>query len=189
MDEEAGCLEKIIEDLLDLARMEIGWIKIKKEKGQLAETLRSVARNFQGEAQKKQLLYHVNIPDEMAPVYFDKENISRVVSRLLGNALKYTEHGEISLEAEEDADKVKVSISDTGKVIEEKELVNIFNLFCDGDGKYEGIRKMNIKLPVIKHIVEAHGGTIWAMSQETQGTRITFTIPKEACRDGSDSEI
>jgi len=189
MDEEAGCLEKVIEDLMDLARMEIGWIKIKKEKGQLAEALREVAQNFQGEAQKKKLLYHVNIPDEMAPVYFDKENISRVVSRLLGNALKYTEHGEISLEAEEDADKVKVSVSDTGKVIEEKELANIFNLFCDGSGKYEGLRKMNIKLPVIKHIVEAHGGTIWAMSQETQGTRITFTIPKEACRDGIDSEI
>jgi PAS domain S-box-containing protein len=189
MDEEAGCLEKIIEDLLDLARMEIGWIKIKKEKGQLAETLREVTRNFQNEAQKKKLLYHVNIPDQMAPVYFDKENISRVVSRLLGNALKYTDHGEISLEAEEDADKVKVSVSDTGKVIEEKELVNIFNLFCDGGGKHEGLRKMNIKLPVIKHIVEAHGGTIWAMSQETQGTRITFTIPKEACRGGSGSEI
>ena len=187
MDEEAGCLEKIIEDLLDLARMEIGWIKIKKEKGQLAETLKDVAKNFQNEAQKKKLLYHVNIPDEMAPVYYDKENISRVVSRLLGNALKYTEHGEISLEAEEDADKVKVSVSDTGKIIEEKELVNIFNLFCGG-GNYEGLRKMNIKLPVIKHIVEAHGGNIWAMSQETQGTRITFTIPKEACRDGSDSE-
>ena len=180
MDEEIDRLERIIEDLMDMARMEIGWIKIKKEKGQLIDVLREVAGKFADEARRKKLLYHINLPEQMSPVYFDRENIKRVISRLLENAFKYTDSGEISIEAEEDANKVLVSVGDTGRIIEEKELVNIFNMFCDDGNRYAGLRKMNIKLPVIKHIVEAHGGSIWVRSLEGQGTKFSFALPREA---------
>jgi PAS domain S-box-containing protein len=180
MQEESERLARIISDLMDLARMEIGWLKIKKEKGQLLDILKDVSGSFIDEAKKKNLLYHVDLPRRMSPIYFDNANVKRAVTHLLENAFKFTERGEVSIEAEENPDTVQITVRDTGKIINGPELSGIFKMFCNGDGSHPNLSKMNIKLPVIKHIIEAHGGSIWAMSNENQGTRFSFKLPKVA---------
>lgn len=180
MDDEVDRLERIIIDLMELAKMEVGWLKIKKEKGQFLEVIKSVADNYVPEAKKKKLLFHLNIPEEMAPIYFDKENITRALSHLIENAIRFTPIGEIIVEAEESEDKVSVSVSDTGVVIPEQELPKVFERFYLDKERRPTIGKMNIRLPIVRHIIEAHGGSIWVRSRAEEGTRFTFALPKVA---------
>ena len=180
MSDEADRLERIMTDLDELAKLEVGWLKIKREKGQLLDIIRNVADNYGGEAKKKKLLFHINLPENMTPIYFDAENIKRALAHLVENALKFTPVGEVSIEAEEEEDKVLVSVSDTGVVMPESELKRIFEQFYLDKEKRPTIGKMNIRIPIVKHIIEAHGGSIWARSQVEEGTKFTFTLPKIA---------
>jgi len=180
MDDEIDRLERIIIDLMELAKMEVGWLKIKKEKGQFLEVIKSVADNYVPEAKKKKLLFHLNVPEQMEPIYFDRENITRALSHLIENAIRFTPIGEIIVEAEETEDKVSVSVSDMGVVIPEQELPKVFERFYLDKERRPTIGKMNIRLPIVKHIIEAHGGSIWARSRAEEGTRFTFVLPKTA---------
>jgi len=178
MDVEGERLEKIISALVDLAKIEVGKVNIKKEKGQLLDVLKEVTDKYVAEAHIRNLLYHIKFPAQMTLFYFDEENIRRVLEHLIGNAFRFTPRGEIAVEAEEEQERLMVSVRDTGAGIPENELPFIFHPVYVDKNEEAAIGKMNIKLPVVKHIVEAHGGSIWAKSKLEEGTRFTFTIPK-----------
>jgi len=178
MDEEEERLERIITDLMELAKMEVGWIQIKKEKGQFLDIVKEVTESYIQEAKKKRLIFHINIPQEMPTLYFDQDNMKKVLTHLIENAIKFTPVGEVAVEVVERPDDVLVEISDSGVVIPEQELPKVFEQFSIDKERRPTIGKMNIRLPVVKHIVEAHGGSIWVKSKPEEGTKFTFLLPK-----------
>ena len=109
--------------------------------------------------------------------------IKRVLRNLVENAVKYTEHGGVSVRAESSGDEIRFSVADTGIGIPEEELQRIFERFYRVDkDRARSSGGSGIGLAIVKHIVQLHGGSVWAESQLGMGTAVFFTIPR---RDGS----
>ena len=124
-------------------------------------------------------------------VYADREQLKRIVTNVLGNAVKYMskESGAITITLSEEKSYVRTEISDTGMGIANKDLPHIFERFYRGDtSRNTGKGGSGLGLAIVKQIVEDHGGTIHARSEEGKGTTISFTLLKVR-NDGIEQEV
>jgi NtrC-family two-component system sensor histidine kinase KinB len=126
----------------------------------------------------KGLELRVEVPPDLPSVIVDRLQIERVISNLVMNALRHTEHGEIKISAEGRDSHVAVSVCDTGSGIPTEYLPHIFDKFVQVPGAPTG--GAGLGLPISKSIVEAHGGQISVQSQVGRGTTFTFTLPLAA---------
>jgi signal transduction histidine kinase len=173
-------LLQIINDVLDVSRIEAGMLTPREAEVDLAAMLRQCRRCIELRAATAQVALSAEIPEELPVVVADEAMLKRVVMNLLSNALKFTpKGGSIAVRARPEADRgVVVSVHDTGIGIADGDFGNIFRPFVQLDGglnrKFEGT---GLGLPLAKGLVELHGGTISVASALGQGTTMSVFLP------------
>jgi PAS domain S-box-containing protein len=170
-------LTELINDLLDIERLESGRIEFEFAELDLAEVLENVARSLHVNAEQKGLEFLTEIPSGLK-VRGDRERLAQVFLNLLSNAIKYTPAGTVELRAHQEDDAVVVEVRDTGIGLSESDLQKLFQKFFRSDNPY--VRKVGgtgLGLSIAKAIVERHGGTITVTSQLGQGSTFTVRLP------------
>jgi signal transduction histidine kinase len=184
-NEDSDRLHNILNNLLDISRIEFGRAQIEFQRVSPHSIVSEVVESFRRAAQDQGVSLSVELPGDLPEVQADTTRINHVFGNLLSNALKYTSPGgKITLSAKADEERVQFSVSDTGRGIPSKYLPRIFEQFfrIPDQGKEAGA---GLGLAIVKEIVEAHGGTVVVESTEGKGTTFTFTlrradrIPKE----------
>ena len=172
-------LLKLINDLLDLVRLESGRMEIKAEALDLADFLKGLASAARQVADDKRLRLEVKTDPDLGSLQADRDRLEKIVLNLLFNALKFTPSGgRVELSANRENDRYVIRVSDTGMGISEKNLPHIFDRFWQADGsskrKYQGV---GIGLALVKELVEIQQGQVTVESQEGKGTTFTVVLP------------
>jgi PAS domain S-box-containing protein len=170
-------LTELINDLLEIERLESGRIEFEFAELDLAEVLENVARSLHVNAEQKGLEFLTEIPSGLK-VRGDRERLAQVFLNLLSNAIKYTPAGTVELRAHQEDDAIVVEVRDTGIGLSESDLQKLFQKFFRSDNPY--VRKVGgtgLGLSIAKAIVERHGGTITVTSQLGQGSTFTVRLP------------
>lgn len=108
----------------------------------------------------------------------DRVRLEQVIVNLIDNALKYTNQGEVRVNACKEGNNLRVDVEDTGTGIPEKDLARIFERFYRVDkGRSRDLGGTGLGLAIVKHIIQAHNGKIWVQSLPGKGTTFSFTIP------------
>ena len=176
---EIDRLGRIIEDLLDISKIESGKVELKKEVIDIVPLVKEVISSSVSEAKNKGLEIRENFPKEPIVVYADKDRIIQVFTNLVGNSIKFTEKGYIEISVVDKQTHVECSVSDTGKGISENDLPKVFSKFQQfGRTAGAGEKGTGLGLSIAKGIVELHDGKIWVESKLNKGTKFTFTLPK-----------
>ena len=188
--EDTDRLQQIIDDLLDISKIESGKMFLRKEKQDIVSLAEKILNRFKGFLGKN---IETNLIAEKKPikVYFDKAKITQVFTNLLSNAYKFTENGgKITITITETDYDAIISVSDTGVGISKGDLPKIFDKFTQlGRTNGPGIKGTGLGLPITKALVEMHGGKIWALSEKGKGTTFNFTIPKKTEEDILKEEV
>jgi signal transduction histidine kinase len=181
-NERASGLLDLISDLLDLSKIEAGMVVQYKEPLRLEELLERVRELMLPEAEAKGLQLKLQVDPPLPLVKGDRNNLEGVFTNLVGNAIKYTpEGGEVTIRIREEGKNVSVDVSDTGIGISKKDLPRIFDRFYRVKSeKTRQIVGTGLGLCIVKHIVEAHLGTISVESEEGGGSIFTVVLPAES---------
>ena len=168
----------LINDVLDISKMESGMMKLFVEEGfnvsDEVEVARSTVEKMVGE---KDVQLVVNVDNDFPPLTVDKRRVRQVMLNLLSNAVKFTETGTITFSAKKKADEVLFSVSDTGPGIPEDQFTTIFEPFVQTSTGIKHTGGTGLGLPISKRLVEAHGGRLWVESTVGEGSAFFFTIP------------
>lgn len=174
-------LLNLINDILDISRIEAGRVRIEKRWTDLPNVVEEAIKSIEPLARKKEIDLHLVVPETFPKVYTDEGRVRQIVLNLLSNAVKFTPSGkiEVALSLPQDGDQeIFVSVQDTGIGIAQKNLVYIFEPFHQIDNtparKYGGT---GLGLSICKQLVELMGGRIWANSGLGRGSTFTFTLP------------
>jgi two-component system phosphate regulon sensor histidine kinase PhoR len=174
---EVDRLALLVDDLLDLARIESERIRLAPEEIAPAELIAHVVERIGPQTERAGLRIEVAAAAKPPPVYADRERIDQVLLNLMHNAVKFTPvGGVITLGAEDGGDVVRFEVRDTGVGISPDDLPRIFERFYKAD-RARHSQGTGLGLAIAKHIVQAHGGEIWAESNPGGGTIVRFTLP------------
>jgi two-component system, OmpR family, sensor histidine kinase VicK len=172
-------LDRLMQDILDIARIESGSLQIRKRQFNLKDVILPLADDFRKQInslrpEDNNVQIIVSQPEKDIILYADKERITQVLSNLLTNAVKFTHSGTISIRAERlEREYVSISITDTGSGIDSSIMPKLFSKFATKSNKGTGLG-----LYISKAIVEAHGGKIWAENnKDGRGAKFTFMLP------------
>ncbi|MBF0121013.1 MAG: response regulator [Desulfobacterales bacterium] len=171
-------LANLVNDILDFSKLKNKDLQLKKNPvdiRQLTEIVLSLSKSL---AIGKPLELKNEIPTDIPAVIGDENRLQQIMYNLIGNAIKFTEKGRVSVSAKIKDDKLQISISDTGIGIPEDKYEDIFKSFEQVDGSIE--RKYGgtgLGLTVTKSLVELHGGKIWIESEIGKGSTFHFTLP------------
>jgi two-component system sensor histidine kinase BaeS len=179
--EEADRLNRLVDDLQELSRVEGGGYRLDLVPIRLQDLVEIAVKRLARPFEAKGVRLTVEAQNEPLFVLADADRMSQVMLNLLGNALQYTPPGgKVTVRAEAASEMAQVSVTDTGIGIPPEHLAHIFDRFYRVD-KSRSRRSgggAGIGLTIARHLVEAHGGRIWAESEgEGRGSRFTFTLP------------
>ena len=174
-------LLSLINDILDLSKIESGSMELDLQDVYLPDLLNGSLRMFREKGMKKQISMSLELTEEISIVVADPRKIKQVIYNLLSNAIKFTpEGGNVLVSAEDKVDFLEVSILDNGIGIAEEDLSKLFEEFSQVDGslarRHEGT---GLGLALSKKMLEIHGGRIWVESKPGIGSKFTFSIPKK----------
>jgi PAS domain S-box-containing protein len=187
----------LINDILDLSKIESGKVELENKKFNLTNTVENIAEMISVRAYKKGLEMPLRISSEVPEcVIGDSERLRQILINLLGNAVKFTESGQIFLDLRIDTDfsekgkkKVIFAVKDTGIGIAEEKQQRIFDSFTQADAsstrKYGGT---GLGLTISKQLVELMGGKIWLKSSPELGSTFYFSMPFEVANNGLDQQ-
>jgi signal transduction histidine kinase len=177
IDLSARRMRRLIEDLLDVTRLEGGKrLPIEPAAVDVQPLLRETHELFKAQAVTSDISLQYEAADKLPPVYADRHRILQVLSNLIGNAMKFTPSGgSIRFGAQTRDSDVMFTVSDTGPGIPREHLGDIFNPYWQA--KRAERMGAGLGLPIAKGIVEAHGGRIWVESEPGKGARFYFTLP------------
>ncbi|MCC6526025.1 MAG: transporter substrate-binding domain-containing protein [Polyangiaceae bacterium] len=170
----------LINDILDLSKIEAGQLQLDSESFELRSSIERVVDTVRPQAAKKGLVLEVDIAPEVGAMTSDRRRVEQVLLNLLSNGIKFTESGSVRVEVSVEGDRVAVRVSDTGMGIQDAELGRLFKPFSQLD---TGINKRHegtgLGLSICKRLVELLGGTIWAKSEWGKGSTFGFELPIE----------
>lgn len=186
-------LSSMINDILDLTRIEAGRIELRPDHHDLNDILAVVLLAIQPQTEKRHQQLFIDVPEDMPLVWVDQARIAQVMTNLLDNAIKYTDDGgliTVRAQIAGPADlpdganpdvmlpAVLVSVEDTGQGIVPEDQANLFNRFYrSSQVQQQQIQGSGLGLAIVKSFVELHGGKIWLHSELGKGTVFYFTIP------------
>lgn len=191
MSASAQHLGRLIGDVLDLASSQVGQLHIARQPVDLCEALFDAALAGEQMAREKGLEWHARIPASSAWVMGDRTRLRQVILNLVGNAIKFTNSGSVTIDAEVAQGVVTVSVSDTGAGIAADELNSVFEEFHRSpEAIRQGLGGMGLGLAIARQLVLRHGGSIGVRSPGENGLGSTFwfTLPAIAA-EGLDLEI
>ncbi len=180
-------LLQLINDVLDISKIESGRIEIEPKELDLKSMIESIIPTFESLIKQKGLTLTVNLDEGLPPVYGDDDKVKQIFINLLSNALKFTHLGGITISAEPSERAVKpgepplfveICVEDTGIGIKEDDIGRIFDKFVQVDlttvRQYEGT---GLGLSIARGLVAMHKGMIWVTSKYGEGSRFCFTLP------------
>ncbi len=177
--EESNRLIDLVNSLLDLSKMEAGMTAFRFEISDIRPLIKEAVSGLEPLAMTKNVGIRVETPQDLPKVKMDGEKILQALRNLVGNAIKFTPQGgwvTISAQAEEKV--ISVSVKDTGPGIPKDDLNAIFDKFKQTTlTHYDKIKGTGLGLAIVKHIVNAHGGKVWAKSELGHGSTFIFQLP------------
>ena len=177
-------LVHMVNDLLDISRIESGKANMKMEGLELTSLVDKIADLLNEQFKTKSITFNSNIPESCQKILADRSQMERVFINLLGNALKFTpENGKINVTAHLINNKIQVDITDTGFGIPEDDQENIFEEFYRVDNTInQEVKGTGLGLTLVKRIIEAHQERIWVKSKLGEGSTFSFTLKPESTR-------
>jgi two-component system phosphate regulon sensor histidine kinase PhoR len=177
METEVDSLSLMVQELLELSRIESGKVPLQLEPVGPTGLLTAAVGRLGLQAERAGLQISIQSMEDLPSVLADPRRIEQVVTNLLHNAIKFTPPGgRIELAAEQAGDMIQFSVRDTGAGISTESLPRIFERFYKADQSRTG-GGTGLGLAITRHLVEAHGGRVWAESVEGQGATFYFTLP------------
>ncbi|MEZ4875582.1 MAG: response regulator [Flavobacteriaceae bacterium] len=176
MKRNALRLQNLVDQILDLSKLDQGKMNLLVSEGNLVQFLRSIVFSFESLAEIKHIRFQTHFTKEIPNSYFDKDKLEKILVNLLSNALKFTpEHGEVSVNVEDTRGYLKISISDTGKGLSKDEIDNIFDRFYQTETTQD--QGTGIGLALVKELVELYHGQISVDSVMGSGTTFKVLLP------------
>ncbi|MGA2113052.1 MAG: ATP-binding protein [Anaerolineales bacterium] len=176
IEKEVDALVQIVEELLELSRIESGQVPLRLEKVRPLELIEAACSRLQYQAERAGLTMRAESEPDLPTVWADPTRVEQVMMNLLHNAIKFTPPGgRIEVRGRENGEFVTFEVADTGVGIAQEDLVRIFERFYKADRARSG-GGTGLGLSIAKHVVEAHGGRIWASSTEGKGSHFFFTL-------------
>jgi PAS domain S-box-containing protein len=170
-------LSKLVNNLLEVSRLESSRFTIHKQKQPVREILQQAIDGFQGIANDKDIVIKGNLSEELPHLDIDGERLSQVMFNLLSNAIKFSpKSGDIIVNAKVYNKELLVSVADHGVGIPKEAIPQLFNRFYRA-GNLDSAGGAGLGLYVSKQIIEAHGGRIWAESDVDAGSTFSFALP------------
>lgn len=180
--DESVRMNKLVNELLDFARMEAGHMQINPVACNMEQFLNKIMKKFNGIAKEANITLAVNNALGSQTVYFDSDRMEQVFTNLIDNAVRLTpEHGQITITVYKKQDDLHIEIADTGCGISSEDLPFLFERFYKADkARTRGRSGTGLGLSIVKHIVEAHKGRIFVDSTVGEGTTFFIQIPQES---------
>jgi len=171
-------LLRLINDVLDLSKIEAGRMELAPAEYAPADVMETVRASLRSLAAEKGLEFVVSVPPDLPTAYGDGKRITQCLLNLAGNAIKFTSRGRIEIAAELDGETLRYRVTDTGIGIPKDQLENVFAEFRQADAtvtrEYGGT---GLGLSITKKFVELHGGRLWAESEPGRGSTFFFEVP------------
>ncbi len=186
MRRNAKRLQRLINQMLDISRLESGKMNVHVSEGDLTGFVRTISSSFLSMAESKNISYHINLQETDSNCFFDPDKVEKILTNLLSNAFKYTTQGgtiKLDLEYKNPSDSqqpefVILMVEDTGKGISKDQLSKIFNRFYQvGSKDTREDDCMGIGLALTRELVDLLRGTIKVDSEIGKGTAFTVTLP------------
>jgi two-component system sensor histidine kinase BaeS len=178
--QEADRLARLVDDLQELSRVEAGAYPLEIHPVAVSTLVQTVLKRFSGQAQANGIKLHPDLPQDLPAVLADQDRIIQVLTNLVGNALQYTpKGGQVTILAARQGEEINISVVDTGLGIPAEHLPQLFTRFyrVDKSRSRQAGGGSGIGLTIARHLVEAHGGRIWATSEgDGKGSTFTFTL-------------
>jgi signal transduction histidine kinase len=169
---------RLTDDLLEISRLQSGTVEFDMEVLLIEGVIREVCASLDQQLTDKRLGLKLEVPADLPPVWGDQMRLSQVLTNLLGNAYQYTPSGAIIVGARAVDGCIEIAVSDTGIGIPPEEAKLLFSHFFRGEHQVvRGRKGSGLGLTIARSIVEAHGGDIWAESEEGKGSTFRFTVP------------
>ncbi|HEY4684511.1 MAG TPA: ATP-binding protein [Dehalococcoidia bacterium] len=176
-DDEVDRLIQLVEELLELSRIESGEVPLVVAPADVAALLSDVAEHLRPQAERKGVSLSLRVGEDVGSADLDARRLERALSNLVHNAIKFTpEGGAVTVSAERAGDRLVVKVSDTGIGVAAEDLPRIFERFYKVDHS-RASGGSGIGLAVVKHTVEAHGGSVKAESELGRGSTFSFSLP------------
>jgi len=179
IDVETGHLVQMINELLDLSRMEQASIGVRHDEVALAPLVEATVQRLGTFAERQGVRMTAQVPADLPPVRGDEERLDQLLMNLLHNAIKYSpDGGTVVITADEHPDAIVVSVADEGVGIPARDQARVFERFYKVDrARQRGLGGTGLGLAIARHIVEAHGGRIWLESTDGEGSTFSFSLP------------
>ncbi len=187
IQQNADRLTSLINDLLDISRIETGRIELNMMPVDMGELIRSVAASMAGQAAQHGLTMNVHVDEDLPLIMADQDRLTQVLVNLVGNAILYTDPGgRVDIRAYSVESAIVVEVADTGIGIRPEDLNKIFDRFYRGESeRVQQCQGTGLGLAIVKSFVEMHGGRIWVESEPGKGSTFTFTLPVREGRDAA----
>jgi len=168
----------LINDVLDLSKIEAGQLRLSLKPYVMKDLVHEVVMAMESLASRKQLAFTYKIPDNLPTAKGDERRIKQVLLNLIGNAIKFTDSGEVAVHIGLDGDHFKVSVTDTGPGISSADQGKIFDEFQQADSSATREKGgTGLGLAIVKRIIELHGGTVGVESTLGRGSVFWITLP------------
>jgi signal transduction histidine kinase/CheY-like chemotaxis protein len=171
-------LLSLINDILDLSQIDVNYMAITREPLQMGEFVNAAMTDFKAVIRQRGLSLTIDVADDLPQVYADRTRVRQVLLNLVANALRFTEHGGITIRVRRDGEVLVISVADTGIGIAPDDLQRIFEPFTQVDsalGRRHG--GTGLGLTISRQFVQLHGGRMWVESEVGQGSAFSFTLP------------
>ncbi|MEI6044390.1 MAG: ATP-binding protein [Chloroflexota bacterium] len=174
-------LVSLINDLLDVSRIESGKIQLEQGLLYLKRSIHSVIEALHLTAEQRDLHFHLTFPPELPPAWADRDRVTQILTNLISNAVKYSRQGgEIGVTARQSADQqfLEIEVQDNGIGMTEEEQKQLFSqFFRSSNPAVRSISGTGLGLTITKSLVEMHGGQIWVESKLGVGSTFGFSLP------------
>jgi signal transduction histidine kinase len=171
-------LMRLINDILDMGKIEAGQMSLYREKTQMDQIVTDVRDMLAGAFERKGISLLIDLPPDLPSVFVDTTRIRQVLINMLNNGLRFTDHGSVSLQIRKMEMHLLVNVTDTGTGIAPEDLPKVFDEFRQvGEENWRRHTGTGLGLYISRRFVELHGGTMGVESEPGRGTRFYFTIP------------
>lgn len=178
INEECDRLARMVNDVLDLSRLDSGHRRLRAEPLTLRAVVADVLPTVEPVLQEKMLRFQADLPSDLPPVEADLDLLKQIFVNLIHNAAKFSPaEQEILVRAEQVGDRLRIAVEDRGRGIPPDHLPRVFERFYRVEGGGERVGGTGLGLAIVKSAVELHGGTIRAESEVGAGTRFVFELP------------
>ena len=172
-------LERIINDLLDVSKIEAGKAKVKRTRVSVNNIVDQVAVALEARAAEKGLEIRKRVSGDDVALYADRDKLVQIFTNLINNSMRFTQNGYIQIAVKDKEEEIEFELADTGIGIKEADLPKVFSKFEQfGRVNGPGEKGTGLGLAIVKGIIELHHGRIWVSSEYGKGTRFTFVLPK-----------